>query len=567
MEVNLLLSILFLLRISTCLIVDNLPYKNCSAILNVTLHSDKDGSVGDEYRRSECPPWFRTDERGACQRGPLLDGIIHQDMSTLQTSIMECNCMTEENGTFSVGVCIYTCTKHISHGYYPLPCRVSELQNFTCADLNRRGHLCSECMEGHAIPVYSFDLRCVKCEDYQYNWLKYLLVAFLPLTLFYVVVTLFSISFTSPLLSGIVLIFQIAANPVQLQIFLSTVEAGHIRDPKLFKVLLSFASVGNFDFLRLFYSFCLHPDASVMEIMALDYAIAVYPVFLIGITYMMVKLHDYNWKLLVWTWKPISFILRQLRRRWNTRTSLVDVFASFLYLSSSRLLWTSMNFLVPNTVYTYQHTAGLLTRKHYLLTAPSVEYCGTRHYQFALLAMTVLFSLFIVPMVLLFLYPFRWFQHILNKIGINSLVLRTFMEVFQGSYKDGTNGTKDYRSFSGFLLFLPFALTLTFSLTMSSFYYPIASIWILLYLILYIVCQPFKRRSHNCIMIVMATALLGIYWCVVMSIASVSQQIHTEVTNRFLHVSFLLILLPISIPFLYLLGLVCLLFKRRIITK
>ena len=570
MEVNLLLSISFLLRISTCLKVDNVPYQNCSSILNVTLHSDKDGSVGDEYRRSECPPWFRTDERGACQRGPLLDGIIHQDMSTLQTSIMECNCMTEENGTFSVGACIYKCTKHISHGYYPLPCRVSELQNFTCDDLNRRGHLCGECMDGYAIPVYSYDLHCVKCEDYQYNWLKYLLVAFLPLTLFYVVVTLFSISFTSPLLSGVVLIFQISANPLQLQIFLSAVASGHIVHPMAFKVVLSFASLWNLDFFRLFYSFCLHPNTSAVEIMALDYAIAVYPVFLIAITYMMVKLHDYNWKLLVWTWKPFSFILRPLRRWWNTRTSLVDVFASFIYLSSSRLLWTSLNLLVPNTVYTYQHTAGLhpmLTRKYYPLTAPSVDYFGIHHLPFAFLAMTVLFSLFIVPMVLLFVYPFGWFQHILNKIGINSLVVYTFMEVFQGNYKDGTNDTKDYRVFSGFLLFLPFSITLTISLTKSAFCYPIASIWILLYLILYIVCQPFKRRSHNCIMIVMTAALLGIYWCLVLILAAGSQQIHTEVTHRFMYVSYYLVLLPISIPFLYLLVSVCLLVKRRNVAK
>ena len=357
-------------------------------------------------------------------------------------------------------------------------------------------------------------------------------MAFLPLTLFYVVVTLFSISFTSPLLSGVVLIFQIVATPVQLQIFLSAVASGHIVHPMAFKVVLSFASLWNLDFFRMFYSFCLHPNTSAMEIMALDYAMAVYPVFLIAITYVMVKLHDYSWKLLLWTWKPFSFILRPLRRRWNTRTSLVDVFASFIYLSSSRLLWTSANFLLSITVYT-QQTAVLhiqLQAKHYLFTSPSVEYFGKEHFPFVFLAMTVLFSLFIVPMVLLFVYQFRWFQHILNKIGVNSLVLHTFMEVFQGNYKDGTNGTKDLRSFSGFLLFLPFVLTLTFSWTLSSFYYPIASIWILLYLILYIVCQPFKRRSHNCIMIVMATALLGIYWCLVLIIAAGSQQIHTEVT-------------------------------------
>ena len=561
-------SFFLLLKVSTCLTIEFLQYKNCSTILNITLHSDKDVSVGDEYRRSECPPWFRTDERGGCQRGPLLDGIIHQDMSTLQTSIMECNCMTEENGTLSVGACIYTCTAYMYHGYYPLPCRVSELQNFTCADLNRRGHLCGECMEGYTIPVYSYDLHCVKCEDYEYNWLEYLLVAFLPLTLFYVVVTLFSISFTSPLLSGLVLIFQISANPIQLQICLSDVEAGYIVHPMALKIVLSLASLWNLDFFRMFYSFCLHPNTSAMEIMALDYVLAVYPVFLIAITYMMVKLHDYNWKTLVWAWRSFSKILKPLRRQWNSKASLVDVFASFIYISSSRLLWTSMNFLVPITVYT-QHTGEIhpkLTAKHYLFTAPSLEYFGKEHLPFVFLAMVVLFLLFIVPMVLLFVYPFRWFQHILNKIGINSLVLRTFMEVFQGSYKDGTNRTKDYRFFSGFLLFLPFALTLTFSLTKSSFYYPIASIWILLYLTLYIVCQPFKRRSHNCIMIVMATALLGIYWCLVLNVAAGSQQIQSEVNETFRLLSNWLVAVPLSIIFLYLLVLVCLLF-RRIISK
>ena len=302
MEMNILkqlLSVSLLLKISMCYAVDKLLYQNCSAIL------EKHG-VQNEYGKSECPPWFSTDQRGACQPGPELGGIIQQDMSTLQTSVSECSCMTEENGTLSVGAYMYTCIA--LRGYYPLPCHVTELQNVTCAPFNRRGHLCGQCMEGHAIPVYSYDLHCVKCEDYQYNWLKYLAVAFLPLTLFYIVVTLFSISFTSPLLSGVVLLFQIATNPIQIVYIVSAMEAGLIVAPKPLKIALSLAAVWNLDFFRMYYSFCLYPNASEMIIMSLEYALAVYPVFLIVLTYVMVKLYDHNIPLLVWLWNLFDIL-------------------------------------------------------------------------------------------------------------------------------------------------------------------------------------------------------------------------------------------------------------------
>ena len=121
-------------------------------------------------------------------------------LATLQTYLLECNCMTQYSGTLAVGACVYTCNALV--GYFPLSCDVTDLNNLTCAGLNKEGQLCGQCIKDHTPPVYSYDLRCVKCKDYQYNWLKCLTVAFLPLTVF-CVVTVFSISFTSPLLSGV----------------------------------------------------------------------------------------------------------------------------------------------------------------------------------------------------------------------------------------------------------------------------------------------------------------------------------------------------------------------------
>ena len=570
MVVNDILLVFLLLNVSDCLRINELVQLNCSAAFNVT---DSNICIQEDSLVSECPLWYSRDATtGHCQAGPQLDGIIQQDASTLQTSVLECNCMTVEDGVLSVGFCLYTCNTLAC--YYPLPCNVSQLQNFTCADYNRHGRLCGQCNEGYALPVYSYDLECVKCEDYEYNWLKYLTAAFLPLTLFYILVTLFSISFTSPTLSAVVTVFQIAANPFQLQLFVGPVKVG-MPLPKLLNVALSFASFWNLDFFRMYYSFCLHPSASAMDIMALEYALAVFPVFLIGITFALVKLHDYRFKPLVWTWQLIGLIIKPLRRQWNVRTSLVDVFASFIYLSSTRVLWTSMVLIVPNTVYTYLERSDghmQLITKRYIFSAPSVEYFGKEHLPFVILAIVVLFMLFALPMILLFVYPFRLFQCFLNRVRFNSLTLRTFMEVFQGPYKDGTNGTKDYRYFSGFLLFLPLALSLTFSVTQSRFYFPVASLWILVYLTLHLVFQPFKRLLHNYITFGMITALLGIYICqattnILSALAwpfAMNLDSDFEGTKSFLSVSIALILTSCSVPFLYLLGLACVLIKRRL---
>ena len=562
--------------LKTCngLLLGDLEYVNCSAV--VSLKSGR----GDGLSHDGCPLWF-TNETGECQPGPKLGRIIQQDLLTLQTSLQECYCITEEIGNIVVSACMYTCKAIM--GYYPLPCHVSQLQNFTCAGLNRRWTSCGRCEDGYAIPVYSYDLGCVKCDKYKYNWLKYSAVSFLPLTLFYILVTLFSISFTSPLRTGLVMVFQIEGHPIQTQLFLSLAKSSiPLIEPRILKALLSIASFWNLDFFRLYYSFCLHPDASAMAIMALDYATTVYPVILIGVTYVLVKLYDHNLKLLVWPWKLLSVFFKPIRRHWDVRTSLVDVFASFICLSSTRLLVTSINFLAPFTSFTYQQAPDghlKLTKSYHLFSSPSVEYFGKDHLPFALLAISLSFIFFFQPMILLFVYPFLWFQRSLNRFRLNSLTLRTFVDVFQGPFKDGTNGTKDYRYFSGCFLLIPLLINLTFMLTLSSTYYSLACFWILIYLTLHLVFRPYKRLLHNYIGIAMSLALLAFHWS--LAIDSLVAALvyngdmmldHSLNFGGYLTASIVLLLFAVSILLFYVLGLlsfltiprVCCCYTRRL---
>ena len=196
---------LLLLNVESKVLIDHetgLLKRNCSALLNISLFEDD--MPGN---KSECPPWFNKDnETGLCRAGPTLNGLIQQDMSTLQTSLMQCYCMTEENGVLAFGVCLYQCLSITP--YYLLPCQASQLQNYSCPPhLKRNGILCSKCIDGYAHPVYSYKMECVICKDYKYNWLKYLAAAYLPLTLFYIVVAMFSINFTSPMVIGVVMVY------------------------------------------------------------------------------------------------------------------------------------------------------------------------------------------------------------------------------------------------------------------------------------------------------------------------------------------------------------------------
>ena len=70
----------------------------------------------------------------------------------------------------------------------------------------------------------------------------------------------------------------------------------------------------------------------------------------------------------------------------------------------------------------------------------------------------------------MFLYPCACFQRLLNRLHCNSLALHTFMDVYQGNYKDGTNNTRDYRYFSGVFFLARTAVIISLA-SLNSYYF------------------------------------------------------------------------------------------------
>ena len=108
-----------------------------------------------------------------------------------------------------------------------------------------------------------------------------------------------------------------------------------------------------------------------------------------------------------------------------------------------KFLNTSIDLLVSSETYN-EHGRLIGT---YLFNNPTIEFMSHQHVPYAIIAIVVLVGL-LVPLLLLILYPMKWFQVFLNKCHLNSPGLRMFMECFQGYYRDRSDGGWECRYFA-----------------------------------------------------------------------------------------------------------------------
>ena len=107
-------------------------------------------------------------------------------------------------GYFQYGV--YNVT---APGYIQLPTILTELNNYMCGPLHRKGLLCSECADGYGPSVTSYWHRCANCADAWYGVPLFLLIEFVPITIFYLVVVIFQIRLTSTPMPCFIMLAQI----------------------------------------------------------------------------------------------------------------------------------------------------------------------------------------------------------------------------------------------------------------------------------------------------------------------------------------------------------------------
>ena len=481
-------------------------YSNC--IYNLPEQNHSCSSSAD------CPTWFVCNDTnsGRCQCGPGFRGAIKCNEKKMISAVLSCYCVTETNGETYAGLCYYNCERpfHLQdfRNIYPEITNKRSLNEFMCGHFKRTGILCGECEKGLSPFVLSYNLSCVECSDGHKNWWKFVLVGFVPLTFFYFFVVFFNINVTSSRLHGYIIFSQALSTPACVRILFLAVEGNPLL-LKAIKLIQPFYSLWNLDpFRSVFPDICLNIDT--LQAFALDACIAVYPLVLILLSYFLIELYDRNVWCIVFIWKPFRLMFRLFHEHWDIRTSVIDSFASFILLSYVKILSVSMDLMLFTPVH------ELHSNKHHyrLYYAANIKFFTNYHIPYALLSTALLIFLIAIPTLILILYPCRCFQWCLSHYQIRYPILHTFVDSFQGCYKDGTEpDTHDLRWFSAYGFLLRFGICITFVLTLSTMYFIYALLVILLVIILLINFQPYKTSvAHYTTIDVSFLILLSLFY-------------------------------------------------------
>ena len=459
--------------------------------LSTSANTELSSSVDD----SGCPLWtYRHETDSECRCGTTLNGKVKCNMNTSTLTLLHTLCMTYDRNETYIGYCPYSTITNIGLSTYQLPMQQKDdLTNMSCSAWKRKGTLCSQCRQGYGVPQYSYYLECVECKDFRVTELfKFLAVSFLPLTVMCILVTLFHLNTLRPPWSVFVFMAQILSVPPLLQ-----GEFGNVRFKrgKVEDILVStLYGPWNLDFFRALYnSICISPHITSLQSAAIEGSIGLYPLVLLCVLYSVVKLHDRGSRVFVTLWKPFHILLSRFRQKLNLKSSLIDTFATFILLSYIKISITAFYILTPTQLWSPDGSYEWV-----VYFDPSIVYFGPSHIAYAIITLILSFMILVVPVILLFLYPYRWFQRCLNRFHLRSLALNAFVDAFQGCYKDGTEGTRDCRYFAALQLLLRLFVTFFFVVVknvVTAIF--LSSVVFGTYITLFVIAKPYRVAIYN----------------------------------------------------------------------
>ena len=157
-------------------------------------------------------PWSCCDQNPATYilEHEILKCGIRKTLSVLNSF---CATIDEDNQVLEAGHCLYNLNYVQGLVYSDFPENKSMQSNYLCEGLHRTGTLCGKCQDGYYPLAYSYDMKCVQCPNGKSNWWKFVLAAFLPLTIFYIVILFFKVNVASSSFQGFLFFCQTISLP------------------------------------------------------------------------------------------------------------------------------------------------------------------------------------------------------------------------------------------------------------------------------------------------------------------------------------------------------------------
>ena len=178
---------------------------------------------------------------------------------------------------------------------------------------------------------------------------------------------------------------------------------------------------------------------------------------------------------------------------------MIRVFATLFVLSYVKFIDVITDSMIPTSVY------GMSGKIHQTVSSidPMVAPFSHSHLPVVFLSAVILFFIMLPPTLLLLFYPTACFRRLSKCLKPRwALTLQIFTDVFYGSYKNGLNGTRDYRPVAGFIFILWIAFAALTLIVYVAFHFHVS--WSVMFipqtLALTVAClvfEPFNEKAVN----------------------------------------------------------------------
>ena len=407
-----------------------------------------------------CPTWY-TNITGHCECGATIGERIKCHTDEERVDIRAGYCMTFDYKMKSAlsGSCPYGYihSNMTNRVYAALPKDPTQLNETTCGPYYREGLLCAHCIEGFGPAIYISDLACVNCSDISRGSaiILYLVLEFVPITLFYFVVVILHLNITSGPMLGYIIFCQMGAfADVRYATFMTNSIQSHLPHylVTLYHVSTVLSEVWSLNFWGALPPFCLSDRITGIHLRMLSFLPAVYVVILMATTCTGIELHKRNYRVVRCLWKPFGLCFLVFQKQWSASDSVIHAFATFIMLSSFTLTFDTLSLFHFTVVRNVNDTAV----KHVLYYDPSIVAYGTEHIVYLGAAIIIFFLLALFPALLLCLYPTRVYEKLSRCCSPRKrLAVKIFAEALHNCFKNGLNGTRDYRSLAGVVVMAP----------------------------------------------------------------------------------------------------------------
>ena len=387
-----------------------------------------------------------------------------------------------------------------SKSFVDLPGNLSQVDEFLCGHLNRRGILCGECLPDYAVAINSPNYECVSCNDTTITksagyFVAYILLTYGPITILFLIIVLCNFNLVSSATSGIVLFAQIISSEFFDITAYQLSYLGVGGASKLFQnVYIAIYGIFNLrSFSLLMEPFCLikSPSFNILSVLCLDYAIAFYPLLVIFGVHLFFYCHsrvDTNRSL------PCRKCQQPSQKNDDKKTKQnrwVNAFVAFMILSYSKFGLSSMKTLLFNNLF---NAAGEIQDRRVYLAGQLSYFAHNYYLAYAIPALIIAAVFMSCPPLVLLVTPlmnrFADKSRHIRKIWRGD-VIHIYLNVFEG-YKDNR------RWFSSVYLIFRLSVFIIYAVASTIFLqYVLQQIAIIIVIVLVAMLKPYEVDLYN----------------------------------------------------------------------